>query len=930
MKKTLRVLCAFIACFTLSLGSVVHAQAPEPPVNPGVFDDKNDEGPLGNRPRNPLADELIIASSDDPNTSDNEIQATSDPDGYGYTWNDSVPFTWTDISGGVTVGTPGYTGYSTSYYGPYSLPFNFNFYENTYSQVYISQSGFLIFETQGGVPNDIPSITAPNNLVAPYTHENFYYDSESWLKYSWGGTQPNRYLVVEWHNLRGGPASDPIGGNEVFRFQAILHESGNIAFKYHTMTYSGDYVCGGSSGIENSNGTDGLKYLPTNCTKAPSSKAVLFSRPGPSAGIMVFPNQFGALAGTRKNVEIKVPIYNNGEAGNDVYDLDLVSDWASGLYNANGTALLTDTDGDGQIDTGVVPQGEEVKITAKFITPDSAVIGDDQTALLTVTSSLNNSVSTVVPLKTAIPAPFVQLFRDTSQWEMKLGLYQSAKNAEIDFIRQEWPSPSAVVESPNGNFIYAWDEDCCLDNVCDYIGSEVNFAILDRAGRTVLPATRLAVNYGATTNVYDLEPSIAVAPNGNIAVLWQRSIEGTATVNNMYYAVLNSNGGIIKSPTSITNETGSTDTSFVTYGVAATSDNRFHFTWEKLTRVFTGGVLTQSVRDVYFMAVANNGDTLLSATKMTSDTTALDDGFLDAMIEPLQSSRTMLLWSNGSNEDIYYTILNSSGSVYKGTTNLSGDGNTLEDRYPTAVQLHNGNTFITWKANPTMRFATLDSTFQLISGPTALNPSGASFDGPPSVTSDTDNRAIITWSDWNSPVHLFYSLVDGSNGTVLTQPMVFQSADAGDLINDGYVQSGNSSFSWIPWPDTDAWVLADTYFTPTGTTVETSVRFGNIGFTPTSSTVLTATLAPGLSLAGATIPPNSHVGNVYTWNLADLDWLDSGNLNIWTGYTDAIAGNVYTIEWNITSAGTEANPVDNTAISQFLVPSLVFLPLIRR
>lgn len=196
---------------------------------------------------------------------------TGGPDSYGYTWDDSVTFSWIDVTSGANTGFTGSGVDQAS--GAISLPFSFNYYGNTYTQIYIAANGFISFTDQASpLPQTIPSSTSPNNVVAPYWTETFI-DAGSWVHYASGGDTPNQYFVVEWHDV-----TTTSGANENFRFEVILRENGNIDFQYHTMTYIEDYSCG-TSGIENSTGQIGLTYV-TLCFFAPSpNKAVRFTRP---------------------------------------------------------------------------------------------------------------------------------------------------------------------------------------------------------------------------------------------------------------------------------------------------------------------------------------------------------------------------------------------------------------------------------------------------------------------------------------------------------------------------------------------------------------------------------------------------------------------------------------------------------------------------
>jgi hypothetical protein len=265
-------------------------------------------------------------------------------------------------------------------------------------------------------------------VIAPYWTP-VYIGTGGWIRYLSGGTAPNRYFVVEWHDVAGGGPTDDIGKDELYRFQVVLYENGDIVFQYQTMTYSGDYWywCG-AAGIEDSTGLDGLTYV-SFCNQAPSNKAVRFYRPAPSARVKIWPLYQGRFTRAGATESFQVPIRNTGELGADTYDLSVSSSWPVSLYAADGITPLTDTDGDGAVDTGSVAQGGTVTITVKVQTPAGANVGDDNSAAITVRSSRDTSKSKTVTLQTAVPAPFAQVYRDEADGAMSLYLVQPAAQA---------------------------------------------------------------------------------------------------------------------------------------------------------------------------------------------------------------------------------------------------------------------------------------------------------------------------------------------------------------------------------------------------------------------------------------------------------------------------------------------------------------------
>jgi len=130
-----------------------------------------------------------------------------------------------------------------------AIGFSFNFYGNTYSEVYISSNGFLTFtsgQSSGCCSGqNLPSVSTPNNLVAGFWEDLNL--SQGNIRYETLGVAPDREFVVGFydnpHFFDGPPVT----------FEMILHEStSNIEFQY------GDAPSDGGNhtvGAENADGT---------------------------------------------------------------------------------------------------------------------------------------------------------------------------------------------------------------------------------------------------------------------------------------------------------------------------------------------------------------------------------------------------------------------------------------------------------------------------------------------------------------------------------------------------------------------------------------------------------------------------------------------------------------------------------------------------
>ena len=89
-------------------------------------------------------------------------------DRYGYTFDDSLSPAWIDLAATGTEAE--FSTRDDDSFGPISLGFEFNFYENTYTELYVSTNGLLTFG--GGsdqfVNHPMPRDTDPDNFIAPF------------------------------------------------------------------------------------------------------------------------------------------------------------------------------------------------------------------------------------------------------------------------------------------------------------------------------------------------------------------------------------------------------------------------------------------------------------------------------------------------------------------------------------------------------------------------------------------------------------------------------------------------------------------------------------------------------------------------------------------------------------------------------------------
>ncbi len=190
------------------------------------------------------------------------------PDEFGYSWIDSnepdgPTYRWIDITliGNQISGL----GDDTNV-GPFSIGFNFDFYDNTFSIFRFCTNGFMSFTSSDNSYYNDPIPTdgdEPLNFVAPFWDDLNFYSSGNAYYYSNGIDS----LVVSWINVphygSGGP----------YTFQIILLADGTITFQYQEINSPDNSA---TAGIQNSDGFIGLQ-VTYNASYIENNLAVLIS-----------------------------------------------------------------------------------------------------------------------------------------------------------------------------------------------------------------------------------------------------------------------------------------------------------------------------------------------------------------------------------------------------------------------------------------------------------------------------------------------------------------------------------------------------------------------------------------------------------------------------------------------------------------------------
>jgi len=701
----------------------------------------------------------------------NAIESTGGPDDFGYTWERVEEFDWIDVSTGTDTGIDSVTKYS----GMIDIGFDFRYYENTYNKIYISRHGFVSFndENLSRGQSQIPSPTLPNDVIAPHWVPS---DDINFVKYQTSGSSPDRWFVVEWNQLLSTTGQSPDVDNSIYTFELILFEDGDIQFQYKEMSNLNSWTCQ-TSGIEDSDGLDGLE-ITSFCQKLESNIAVRIARPEDSARLSLKPSAQRGFAKIGQPTDFLLTLLNSGDFGTDNFSLELSSSWSSMLYMEDGiTPISTPVE---------LEQSESMTIIARVTAPEAASVGDWDEVSVTATSTLDGTKSKTVSISAVIPAPFTQVLFDDA--DMLLSTYLVKPESQEKVIltgSYQMSGDMSVVELPNSNLLYAWNQWRCVEyDEINCVRSEVVilYSILDRWGNEVHPATELSNLSGMEYSPVDSSPYLAVAPNGNVGVIWYRNqqkslgeTQGWTYNSNIFFAILRQNGTILLEPENITKETsfyGWGENGFTRYEnprLGATEDGRFFLAW-----LISGVDESGKFAGVIYSIRDHTGNKVVGISMLTGKVTG--DTFLAQLaLTELSGNHVFISWKEAQSEsywmqsDTVYTVVNSSGEDIRAQDYLGFNAPWSSD----IVQLIDGTIILAGRSGEGIGYILFDDTnYNSLGTTTWLLTQWYSYNNDVSVTKAADGHAILTWWSNVSGGRLVYALI-ANDGTIVTAPMEF-------------------------------------------------------------------------------------------------------------------------------------------------------------
>ncbi|MFP4458281.1 MAG: T9SS type A sorting domain-containing protein [Candidatus Zixiibacteriota bacterium] len=184
------------------------------------------------------------------------------PDAYGYEWFDSwydpaFAYTPIDISDATIIGT--FEGYEIT--TSIALPFEFPFYGDEYTTVYLSSNGFLSFSPliYGAHTRnqEIPNPGMPDGIIAALWDGLYIYDPYGTFGVYTKSEEDRFHIIFSNVTFFSTP-------EYYITFEIVLYQSGDIVLNYEDIETPDTYHTMGRSatvGIENEDGDTGLQYL---------------------------------------------------------------------------------------------------------------------------------------------------------------------------------------------------------------------------------------------------------------------------------------------------------------------------------------------------------------------------------------------------------------------------------------------------------------------------------------------------------------------------------------------------------------------------------------------------------------------------------------------------------------------------------------------
>jgi len=216
------------------------------------------------------------ATKDSPNEVLNSAPLREGIDAYGYFWKKDSDvggpiYNWIDIetpgNALVHLGDP-----DDNSIGPVAIGFEFPFYDEIFSQVFISSNGSISFMGNYAPWENmhLPTTSAPSALIAPWWDDLNNDSGPQGTLYFW--SNENDECVITWKNF------PKYGTSNLYTFQVLLDAFGKIRFQYQSL---GGVTNSSTVGMQSAGRNVGLTIHHNEDTPFPAESAISIHPPVP-------------------------------------------------------------------------------------------------------------------------------------------------------------------------------------------------------------------------------------------------------------------------------------------------------------------------------------------------------------------------------------------------------------------------------------------------------------------------------------------------------------------------------------------------------------------------------------------------------------------------------------------------------------------------
>jgi hypothetical protein len=665
------------------------------------------------------------------------------------------------------------------------LGFSFPFFENSYSDVYISTNGFLAFNLMGddNSPTNypIPSENPPNNLIAAFWDDLVVGSSgtDGAVYYQVYGTASNHFAVFEWYDV------NRLGKPDLMKFEIILHENGDIELVYDTL---GGILSEMTAGIEDADGVDG-SLLVYNAPYLASARAYKYVYPTGTTRVKAKPLYQGKFLEGGK-VDLPFTVVNTGKNPDTFHFQTSIlagdSSWPVQVRDSRGNPVTN---------TPSLAPNASFSAFIHVTSSTSAVSGSYVNGQITVISNHDAAKSFSIRFDAAIPAPFTVFYVDSAVGYVKyITPRLQATNTTFPIFTG---SSFSITRISTTKYLASWE------NILK--GTPINFENIQKTIKSPFtpiqsPTQNLVDNSGEPVGTYDSSPVTAVAPNGKTGVVYVHQIANEAGKRNtnIYFARLDTSGNLLPSPLKLTNnEDYLSNPTYSMPAIIATSNSSYVIVYQVFTP-HTGN----NAQDIGLTVVDADG-VVTTPTQLITDSFGTGIRYYSPSIALLNNGTVFLSYlsiqTTETTNKVTYTILDPANGSTGAPTVISGaEGDGLQ-----ACNLSGGAVLIAWVSSSFngVGYSVFNSSGTPITPTFGMLPSPNGWEiNYISLTGEINGKGIITWMDgWGK--FMYYALIS-PGGSQVTPPMAF--LRSANLITPGILSSSTGQgvaplVNEMPW-----------------------------------------------------------------------------------------------------------------------------------